>query len=1466
MSNNLKMIEKKIKAYSKRTKTLTFTRGTLISFLLTGGIGIVSQNAVARDLRTREANNIVIQNENGLNKDLSENGTDVINIVNPNSNGLSHNKYNEFNVGENNGVILNNSKVDGNSVLGGKVTANTNLTNNAKVILNEVKGNNASNLNGGIEVFGAKSDLIIANENGINVNGANFINTGALNLSTGRVNLEGGNLVLDTSKSLNSSLNIGEKGVTTDSDYFGLISRTVNINGGINNSSNKKTNINIIAGTNKVDLNTGNIESVKVDSETPSYAINGSSLGSMYGNNINIISTEKGAGVKHEGAIYSENDIDILVKGNLENIGGTIEAKKNVSLEADKVVNRSVLNGSEKVTTKEGDTKLHRRRGIIYYDHSVNINDVNIEDLDKLTVKEAKIAAGNNVEINRNTTGENRSIENIGGKIEAGKNIVLKGDVVSKDLQKEVAINDLLPLIKVNLRWEHRSLVNNGYFNGRNALNDGSLLDALKIIAQSPKNSGYYDALKQVENPTLNLVLNSVLGEDWRARATIKNPSEWNTEGKITLNTNANTLISAKENIVLQGGNIELGNKTNQKSKNVVVGNNTTEGMSNEITLGNSNNSIEAGKNILINGNKIISGNTNIKSGDDTVIVSKNDIDLFGTKVIGKNVLVDAKKDINLETAINTNGKGNQEVSKKTSLEGNLVNVKGNNVQLKGADITGNTRIDAESLGIDSQQLLNSSYEEKHIEGNKKTLNDHRYSTVSKGAIVSNNSQINGDNILINVNKNMDIKNSTVTGNDKNSTVVINVGENLNVSNRENVSYEKATDDFRGKDKETYKLVRYTNSETSTTSSEASNVISGKNLYVSAKNLGVKGSAINSGKDLVLDVDGKTTLNEGIEKKVNKLTDFSMGSSTRYTSVDSKEKTSNGSSIKGENIVFISKGDIENSGAKIEGNGKVVIKSDGNIINKAVANEKVSNTTNVTVGIVASGKVGIAGVGASGSINTLTNESSSSVSSVKDLLTPNKDYLGDIANGSVGVKLNVSNEKIDSKKWENGTIISKNDDVEIGSKGTLDIGGVDIAGKKDVSLTGSNIETTKYQNSETKKGNNFNAGITQTVDISNEAANKINSIVKDTHTIKDIIKSNDISQAEKVVETAKNIKKTAESFPELATKDILNVVSKQNVSLDYTHTINKETSKNTNSITSDGGKVSLESTKGDINLVGTNIKANDVMLDSKNNLNISAGEKQKFEETDGVKAGLTVTEKIGVNIKDGANAKVGLGVNAGYTGSTKLNNSGKDSVVEANNLVIKTEKDTNLNGAKLTANNVNLDTNNLNVTNTKTKTYEDSRGLGVNFDAGVGASSNTVILVDGSVSGNLSYTAKGGINVESQTGIVASNNFNGVVKGDVNNTGGLLKANNQKANLVVNGNENNKKDVTFEIEGGINASSSIGTNGENFKLNGNIDPFKANVGIINANREDKTEISIETKPIKDVITEEKLKKVFNGEK
>ena len=112
------------------------------------------------------------------------------NIATPNSNGLSNNQVDDFDVNTD-GTILNNSAVGGTSQLGSTtVTANPNITGSeADLILLQVTGTSGSDLDGTIEVFGTEAGLIIANPNGITCGGCGFINADRVDLVTGTYNI-----------------------------------------------------------------------------------------------------------------------------------------------------------------------------------------------------------------------------------------------------------------------------------------------------------------------------------------------------------------------------------------------------------------------------------------------------------------------------------------------------------------------------------------------------------------------------------------------------------------------------------------------------------------------------------------------------------------------------------------------------------------------------------------------------------------------------------------------------------------------------------------------------------------------------------------------------------------------------------------------------------------------------------------------------------------------------------------------------------------------------------------------------------------------------------------------------------------------------------------------------------------------------------------------------------------------------
>lgn len=108
-----------------------------------------------------------------------------IDIVNSKK-GLSHNRFESYNSGIK-GIIINNSPY-GDVVEGlGSVKANPNLNKSASAILFEITGDDGSELNGVITIFGEPAQLIITNPNGIECSNCSFVNGQKVELRSDRL-------------------------------------------------------------------------------------------------------------------------------------------------------------------------------------------------------------------------------------------------------------------------------------------------------------------------------------------------------------------------------------------------------------------------------------------------------------------------------------------------------------------------------------------------------------------------------------------------------------------------------------------------------------------------------------------------------------------------------------------------------------------------------------------------------------------------------------------------------------------------------------------------------------------------------------------------------------------------------------------------------------------------------------------------------------------------------------------------------------------------------------------------------------------------------------------------------------------------------------------------------------------------------------------------------------------------------
>ena len=321
------------------------------------------------------------------------NGISLVNITAPSSGGVSRNEYETFNVPDK-GAILNNSYTLSKTELAGYVQGNNNMAERpAKIIVNEVTGAGPTSMDGFLEVAGNRADVVIANPNGITVNGGGFINTGKAFLTTGkpvydgedhlqRFDITGGDILIE-------GKGLGGK----ETGSLAILSRAVKINAGI-----WAKDLHITTGANTVDAKTLEASAIEGKGGRPAFALDTAAIGGMYAGRITLVGTEKGLGVNNSGTWSAEDNLTLDWNGDLKN-SGTIYSKGNTDLRASHLENDKTIAAERNLSAAAKE----------------NIRN------------QGKLLAGENMDIYAGKT-----LDNAGHAMESGNNLSIEtGDTIN---------------------------------------------------------------------------------------------------------------------------------------------------------------------------------------------------------------------------------------------------------------------------------------------------------------------------------------------------------------------------------------------------------------------------------------------------------------------------------------------------------------------------------------------------------------------------------------------------------------------------------------------------------------------------------------------------------------------------------------------------------------------------------------------------------------------------------------------------------------------------------------------------------------------------------------------------------------------------------------------------------------------------------------------------------------------------
>ncbi|MRT38432.1 filamentous hemagglutinin N-terminal domain-containing protein [Acinetobacter sp. RIT698] len=682
----------------------------------------------------------------GVGRNQQGQNVPVVNIQTP-KNGVSHNVYNQFDVLQP-GVVLNNSRNGAGSVIVGNVGANPYLQiGEARVILNEVNSSAASQFKGNLEVAGQRADVIIANPSGINIQGGGFINANKAIFTTGKIQLNpDGSIqqfVVDQGKVNVSSTgnNLGLGGINNNADYVDIYAKAVELNAQVHANQT----LQVITGSNTVSNDLSTITPNQVNSTTPTFALDVKALGGMYANNIFIIGTDKGLGVRNAGTIQSPQTLVITSAGKIENTGTLKNTNPQGSL-----LSISTGEGADIVSSgsmiSNGNLLLESGRNITFDRARLEKNGVDNPNI-------ISVSAKGDVNFKNSS-----NVQNFG----QGGNLYIDAKNINLDSNMNIGVNGSIQLVADNnIRIQDSgnfSSVNDIYIQAKNDLN----IENSKISA----NQG-----------DINLTSNGTLNG--------KNIDINSKQGTLSIQSKLDLNLVPKKEITYDKRAPDIAVET--YTKNVLTGLNGVNLVSSDlgkISLENTNINAKNGDIQIYGGNGI-----DLKEQFSSALV---EVEFWGRKVLwpfptkdyskisSKGLYLKSNKDLNMNyISINTIGGG---INVEALGWANLLN--SNLKSEKNIEIISN---DINSRGLDVNSGQNIALQSKDL-----TVTER--SKYNANGMVSLVSEGGGGNGLIDSevsSKGFYLKSNT--GSSLKNTSVNTIGGKINIEAVEDIYFENST-------------------------------------------------------------------------------------------------------------------------------------------------------------------------------------------------------------------------------------------------------------------------------------------------------------------------------------------------------------------------------------------------------------------------------------------------------------------------------------------------------------------------------------------------------------------------------------------------------------------------------------------------------------------------------------------------